>query len=138
MYLFVNIEERFQMKIQEVQCAKLKILRKKIIRDFLKNPVNFIISFFLILNLFAAMVVFIIILQLLEKTIVFELNIVSGTDSYRIELEQVASFYFCEHFYKAFKEKRLLGVRILFVNLVFERLLDSGFCSRCLNNRIKQ
>lgn len=35
------------------------------------------------------------------------MNVVSETDSYRIELIEVTSFYLCEHFYKAFKEKIL-------------------------------
>ena len=36
------------------------------------------------------------------------MNVSNGNVSFRIELESIASFYFCEHFYRAFKENFFL------------------------------
>lgn len=105
-----NLNKDLRKLFRQVKTKKIKIE-------------NFIINFFLILNLFDATEDTNTIFYLLKKTALNKkMNSISAEGSFRVELHETASFYFCEHFYRAFKEKkRTLKTRILFASLNFKK-----------------
>ena len=64
------------------------------------------------------------------------MNIASGTASYEIELDQVASLYFWEYFCKAFKEKKTLRSAHIICQSSLREVI--GPCPSFLKNQIKQ
>ena len=53
----------------------------------------------------------------------------NGTISFRIELENTSCFYFCDHFYKNFKDKvRIRGASVIRENRTKEVI---GYCADC-------
>lgn len=63
------------------------------------------------------------------------MNISHSSLSFRIEIDVTTSFYFCEHFYKAFKDKvNFRGASVMKQESTKEVI---GYCSECRKNLLK-